>query len=277
MSTDELRDSEEFPQGYGDFRLISSDNVVFHFPPWFLSHMSPVFKDMLAMASNDEQRNSELRLTEDADTLDRFLRFCDPLKRILPLDMERVQPLLEAARKYQIPKIFEWMEERILMDMGKVNSPLMKIQEPMTILALATRFDLENLAKVALRELIKAPSKDFQTTVAFESHMFMHLFHLRQQRIKQMVDRVSNFHDLIKPAYTSCGQYQIHQELDYKIKRLIVALTDEPSWATLKQNANLWPQGCPTCPTFLSSSLLFQNWKVEILQEEMKMPELPPL
>ncbi|KAG8843685.1 hypothetical protein FRB91_003192 [Serendipita sp. 411] len=239
--------------------------------------MSPVFKDMLAMASNDEQRNSELRLTEDADTLDRFLRFCDPLKRILPLDMERVQPLLEAARKYQIPKIFEWMEERILMDMGKVNSPLMKIQEPMTILALATRFDLENLAKVALRELIKAPSKEFQTTVAFESHMFMHLFHLRQQRIKQMVDRVSNFHDLIKPAYTSCGQYQIHQELDYKIKRLIVALTDEPSWATLKQNANLWPQGCPTCPTFLSSSLLFQNWKVEILQEEMKMPELPPL
>ncbi|KAG8809325.1 hypothetical protein FRC17_003497 [Serendipita sp. 399] len=278
MSNVEMRNSEEFPPGYGDFRLISSDNVVFHFPPWFLSHMSPVFKDMLALATEDSQRTNELQMTEDAETLDRFLRFCDPLKKVLPLNLDKLQPLLEAARKYQVTKIFEWMEERILADVERVMTPApARIQDPMTVLALATRFDLENLARLALRELVKAPAKEFQTSMVFESDMFMHLFHLRQQRIKAMVDRVLAFHDAVKPAYTYCGQYQVHHELDYSIKRLVVALTEEPSWATLKRNGALWSTNCPACTNLLPAAQIFQGWKAEILEEEAKVPELPPL
>ncbi|KAG8796927.1 hypothetical protein FRC17_007904, partial [Serendipita sp. 399] len=104
------RYSEEFPAGYGDFNLVSSDGVVFSISRTFLSYVSPIFRDMLELGHNE----IELQVVEGSKILDQFLRFFDPLKNLLHIEWETVDALLEAARKYQVERIFTYWEQQVL-------------------------------------------------------------------------------------------------------------------------------------------------------------------
>ncbi|KAG8830479.1 hypothetical protein FRC20_008419, partial [Serendipita sp. 405] len=79
-----LSTSTEFPEGYGNFKLISNDGVAFHFPKFLLSYQSPVFEGMFAACSPNAASSNVLQLTEDSDTLDCFLRYLDPKKKFVP-------------------------------------------------------------------------------------------------------------------------------------------------------------------------------------------------
>ncbi|KAG8805655.1 hypothetical protein FRC18_006547 [Serendipita sp. 400] len=106
----DLRDSEEFPVGYGDIRLISSDQVIFHFQQWLLMYMSPVFKDMFTIGDAKESSNPpSVTLSEDSKTISMILRFIDPMKDNPALEFTILSHLLEAARKYQFGKIKDWV------------------------------------------------------------------------------------------------------------------------------------------------------------------------
>ncbi|KAG8776076.1 hypothetical protein FRC16_004634, partial [Serendipita sp. 398] len=97
--------SPEFPENYGDFRLISSDRVVFSFPRFLLAHVSPVFKDMLEIGTEYPMgQQAELRLAENFTTLDQLLRLLDPTKRPLPIHIDTIEGLLESAQKYQVER-----------------------------------------------------------------------------------------------------------------------------------------------------------------------------
>ncbi|KAG8847978.1 hypothetical protein FRB91_011282 [Serendipita sp. 411] len=106
----DLRDSEEFPVGYGDIRLISSDRVIFHFQQWLLMYMSPVFKDMFTIGNAKGSNNPpSVILSEDSKTLSMVLQFIDPMKDNPALEFTILSHLLEAARKYQFGKIKDWV------------------------------------------------------------------------------------------------------------------------------------------------------------------------
>jgi hypothetical protein len=50
--------SKEFPEGYGDFEFKSKDGVIFHFPRFLLSHVSPVFKDMFQLGDGAPKQDT---------------------------------------------------------------------------------------------------------------------------------------------------------------------------------------------------------------------------
>ncbi|KAG8797702.1 hypothetical protein FRC16_008597 [Serendipita sp. 398] len=106
--------SPDFPENYGDFRLISSDGVTFSFPRFLLAHVSPVFKDMLEIGTgNPMGQQAELRLAENFTTLDQLLRLLDPTKKPLPIHIDTIEGLLESAQKYQVERVFEYWEEQM--------------------------------------------------------------------------------------------------------------------------------------------------------------------
>lgn len=109
MTSDEsIGFSADFPPGYGDFEIQSSDNTVFSFPRGVLSHASPVFKDMFTFGdANTGDNQKPLVVTEDSTTIRNLLLYLDPLKESVELTKDTVGPFLEVAMKYQIPEIPE--------------------------------------------------------------------------------------------------------------------------------------------------------------------------
>ncbi|KAG8749790.1 hypothetical protein FRC14_001095 [Serendipita sp. 396] len=277
------RHSEEFPENYGDFQLVSSDGVVFSIPRIFLSHVSPVFRDMLNLGMESPNELAELQLTESSVTLDQLLRFFDPLKDPAPIDTKTVEPLLESARKYQIEHVFKyWEEQMVFRDEAK---QIAKVYSPLACLALACHFGRREMTRLALRELLRAPSKDFQTPTRtiIDSGMLSHLFQLRQARLTQMMERIVEVQEGIKKG-TRCRNG--HLDVVHSFLGLIIQLVDEPSWNTLQRNINSWSEcdgwgrsdhsGILTSSKCILSPIeLFEKWKPDILAEESKLPELP--
>ncbi|KAG8791989.1 hypothetical protein FRC17_008665, partial [Serendipita sp. 399] len=146
-----LRYSEEFPQGNGDFSLISSDGVVFTISRFLLSHVSPVFEDMLDLGTASSSQAAELQVTEDSETLDQLLRFFDPLKDPAPITLDTIEKFLEAARKYQVERVFKYWEEKMIV--RDESNQVVKISAPLTCLALADYFGRREMLRLALREL----------------------------------------------------------------------------------------------------------------------------
>jgi hypothetical protein len=97
--------SSDFPSGYGDFELKSSDNVIFSFPCGLLAHVSPIFKDMFALG--DPNQKEPLPLTENAEAIRQFLLYIDPLKESPKLTTGSMTAFVEVAKKYQVPMMLE--------------------------------------------------------------------------------------------------------------------------------------------------------------------------
>ncbi|KAG8851291.1 hypothetical protein FRC20_001787 [Serendipita sp. 405] len=265
-----VRQSQNFPANYGDFRFISSDGVIFNFPRFLLSHVSPVFKDKLERRNKNTSPESELRVTEDSFTLDQFLRFFDPNKKKLPLDMETMVRLLEAAGKYRVEQGFEYWEENMnIRHPQQVGS----IQQPMLCLALGSRFERQLATRLALRDLVKAPTDVIQqsTWIQVDGRMMSHLMLLRRDRVERMLLRLQEFQTGLN---AECGKK--HQDILKSIFTMLAQLVDEPSWSMLLRNQNLWATcDCGSGKSVLGSKELFFSWREGIMTEEAELPRLP--
>ncbi|CAG7850760.1 SubName: Full=Uncharacterized protein {ECO:0000313/EMBL:CCA78025.1} [Serendipita indica DSM 11827] len=171
------RPSKLFPPGYGDIKLITSDDIVFSFPRYLLSHCSSVFMDMLALGESD-QENPEVTVTEDSTTMDAVLRFLDPEKDILPLNPHSAPKILEAAHKYQLPRIMKWWAQEV------TAGP--ELENPMQCLALAELYGIRGVAKLALRALVIAPVAELEINLSFLGKSFSELIKLRSERIAKL-------------------------------------------------------------------------------------------
>lgn len=143
--------SQRFSEGYGDFQLVSSDSIVFHFPKFLLSHCSPVFRDMFAVGT---QTDKPLILSESALTIDALLRFLDPEQPLAPLNPNTIVSLLEAASKYDIPRVFSWWETEMET----------RIQAPLVSLALGLCYRRKHAVRLALRELTRVNVYELKVT-----------------------------------------------------------------------------------------------------------------
>jgi hypothetical protein len=160
--------------------------VVFHFPLFLLTHASPIFGDMQKIGKGVYQDAMPL-LSETYLTLEALLRLIDPAKDNPILDWKCVGPLLEAAEKYQIKRVFNWFEKEVTFTLSNDISIL---HHPILCLGLAERFGLRYLIKVALRQAVMMPIEHIKLSSYISARMVEHLFTLRTTRIKMLCDRL---------------------------------------------------------------------------------------
>ncbi|KAG8816186.1 hypothetical protein FRC19_000518 [Serendipita sp. 401] len=280
------RHSEEFPENYGDFQLISSDGVVFSISRFLLAYVSPVFKDVLELGEESSSGAAEIQLTESSVTLDQLLRFFDPLKDPAPIDTRTMGPLLESARKYQMEGVFKYWEDQMVY--RNVVKEIILVSSPLACFALASHFGRHEIARAALRELLRAPSRELQEPIStmVGGEVMYRLLQLRQARLHKMRDRIAQVQRSIQSG-TKCGN--AHVDVVHSLLELTLQLMDEPSWSTFRRNINAWSECRGTVSSrhilnheglldqgtcILSSADLFNIWKPEIVEEELTLPEL---
>ncbi|CAG8690157.1 1645_t:CDS:2, partial [Acaulospora colombiana] len=231
---------DEFPQGYGDFVFKSIDGVVFHFPLFLLSYVSPVFKDMFAIGEGD-QNQEMVTLAEDHATLEYFLRHIDPLKETPPLDWNCLSGALKAAEKYQVPVIFKWFEKEVAVSITATHYPT--LPNPMLYFAMARRYELRMTARLALRELIKCPISEVLGNPSVDSSLLKHVINLRGERTQKLIQVIHTTCPAmsiraIDRCYTHERSYNDH---DWKM-RVMQAVVTEPSWSAIESSV-----GKPAC------------------------------
>ncbi|CCA73445.1 hypothetical protein PIIN_07399 [Serendipita indica DSM 11827] len=280
MATENMKHSPEFPVGYGEFILISSDNVVFHFPHFLLGHVSPVFRDMFSLSSSEAVTGPpEVKLTEDSATIDHLLRFFDPNKKILPTEsLDQMVRLYEAAHKYQVQQVSDWLEREIqIIALSKRSK---EFSNPMQVLAVASRYRLPEVARVALRQLISAPSSAMQGDITVGSNLFGHLLHLREQRLRWYIqhldnwlkDRRQNFNEFFNSCH-DCERTLFNVQAQFF--PIIALLSSHPSHHTLRQY--LPPRGRDVCSRHNTDFLFYPLMKLvnAAVELEKELPNLP--
>lgn len=223
-----MRHSELFPEGYGDFVLKSSDGVIFHFPRYLLSHVSPVFKDMLEIC-NHTTGDEALSLTEDSVMLETLLLFIDPVKEARPLNWVTVEGFISVADKYQVGGIPKWFEREVgmerLYDRGMTS--------PMLCLGLAIRYRLPEVEKHALQHLVKCHVDQIELHPAVDSRFMVHLLKLRTERTRQLSEAIFEIEKNIQQA-PKRGSCYIHESDAYGWEYYATTLViDHPSWEEL--------------------------------------------
>ncbi|KAG8844830.1 hypothetical protein FRB91_002281 [Serendipita sp. 411] len=240
----DLRYSEEFPPGYGDIQLITRDRIVFHFHPWPLAHMSPIFRDMFRI--EDAHRGSStpsFTLPESSATISMILSFIDPIKDNPTLDFPILPQLLEAERKYQISKIKDWMIRWLNTRsvMAETTDAELDTQLAIELLEAGPTFDIPLLSQLALRVLIKAPASEILVPGLAGSKMFGHLMKLGAKRIDWFRQAlIGLLCGGAAPRRIHHGEFTIDDEVYRNICAAMIELTHavclEPSYACCERN-----------------------------------------
>ncbi|PVG01572.1 hypothetical protein CPB86DRAFT_79541 [Serendipita vermifera] len=185
--------STEFPSEYGDFELQSSDGIAFSFPRGILGHISPVFKDMFSIGiSNDSNSQQPLLLTEDSKTITEFLIYIDPLKDHPGFSINSVMPLLEAATKYQVPKIIDSFKKWAIKNASNLNFPCRKY--PILFISLAEKLNLPELGGVYMSYAAKGNKSclsflDYPLSVI----TIIQIMEVRAERTQILVEKLVKF------------------------------------------------------------------------------------
>ncbi|CAG8628833.1 4508_t:CDS:2 [Acaulospora colombiana] len=193
--------SIDFPLGYGDFELKSSDNVIFSFPRGILAHVSPVFKDMFSIGDTDGQ-HEPLNLTEDSKTIRQFLLYIDPLKYSPGFTLDTAESLIEAATKYQVAIMVETFENWAVTGSACIShdaksdvvsngsSPIKK--DPMLFLSLAEKFCLPEIGSISMRDAVVANKR--ATSISkypLNRTTIIQFVETRQERTRMLIEKVT--------------------------------------------------------------------------------------
>ncbi|PVF93745.1 hypothetical protein CPB86DRAFT_741916 [Serendipita vermifera] len=254
--------SKEFPQGYGDFVFKSMDGVVFHFPRFLLSHVSPVFKDMYAVG--DGAQNQEMvTLTEDHATLEYFLRHIDPAKDTPHLDWNCLPGALKAAEKYQVQTIFTWFEREVTLSLTATHYPT--LPNPMLYFAMARRYELRMTARLALRQLIKCSISEVMGNPNVDSSLLKHVINLRVERTQKLIQVIHTCPDYPFQVIGTC--YSHRNTLIWKISAM-QAVVAEPSWSAIVSSVEKLYQK-PSCACVTLGAAKDAKEKVEKMEDEL--------
>ncbi|KAG8793754.1 hypothetical protein FRC17_008402 [Serendipita sp. 399] len=260
-----LRDSEAFPPGYGDIRLVSSDRVVFHCHQWLLAYMSPVFRDMFGIGGASNSR--EVVLHEGSRILDLIFRTIDPKQENPMLDFDILPHYLEAGRKYQIDEVKKQANSWLVHNASTVDIEASKLDIAQTIdlLENGTAYGVPRLCQVGLRNLIKAPTKEVFISRLATSTLFEHLVKLRLERVEWFQNKLSWILGAgVDVKLLSSGEFKMKD-------RLTMGIALEPSHKCCMHN---WPV------TLKSAFVYNVEDKLNVLEKECAdleaaLPDLP--
>ncbi|PVG01575.1 hypothetical protein CPB86DRAFT_752864 [Serendipita vermifera] len=267
-SAPSIKISPEFPTGYGDFEILSSDNVVFSFPRGILVHVSPVFKDMFSFGANsDAEKREPLRLTDNASTIKQLLLFNDPLRDPVKITTDTVSSFLEGAMKYQISRMLSAFEKWALSSDGSLHYSHKK--EPVILLSLAERLGLQELGSTVLCQLIKSPKKfilayssSISRTTAIqilENRMertewlharFMRLIGIPLSQMEKGIPDGEQRHSIYAYSQFSGRDRTCPAclgSLHGLVTRVVVGLHSEPSWSSIGMESKKLDFKCDKC------------------------------
>jgi hypothetical protein len=267
------RYSTNFPHGYGNFEVISSDNVIFSFPRGVLEHVSPVFKDMFAIGITEElNREGPLPLVEHAETIEGFLLYIDPLKDTPDFTIDSAVSLVEAATKYQVPRMVDAFEK--WAKKTKSGCAAMKT-EPALFLSIAERFCLPEIGATAMASIAKAD----KTCVSLSKYplttmTIVQIMEVRAKRAHYLVEELEKFIKSKIPDIKPKQQNPRNQEpamgsqfclvcfkaLHDLLIRTVIRLQEDPSWSSfLSEGSNRVGLDCRGCGTNLWSEICYKR------------------
>ncbi|CAG8513848.1 12920_t:CDS:2, partial [Acaulospora colombiana] len=236
--------SSEFPPGYGDFNIQSSDNVVFSFPRGVLSHALPMFKDMFAFGDAETSENQiPLIISENATTINQLLLYLDPLKDPAELTAETVHPkfksktsnansvfarfsyhyqqvfdvccVWEVAIKYQVPGMQQRFEKMVI---GKDrNLQGLFAQEPMLVLSVAEKFNLSKIGDITMSFVARAPQdRVFTTKYPLTPLTVMQIMELRTERGRLLSEKFQGYLKDKSVSVKYGGSHPKHHDIFYE-------------------------------------------------------------
>lgn len=188
MSTTQAQASTHFPEGYGDFCIQSSDNVLFYFLRAILSHVSSVFRDMFTLPNEPNTRTAPLKIAEPSKTTELFLTHLDPNLLTPNIDPDTVEDLVHMADKYQTNVILHWFEREALIRQGLTKATLQEAYittHPMATLSISVDCNLEKIIGVATKEALGHDWTDLPPSfISRYPNLYCKLSRERNERIK---------------------------------------------------------------------------------------------
>jgi hypothetical protein len=274
MSESTLEVSKKFPEGYGDFALQSSDDIVCYFPRHILSHVSPVFQDMFNVNNHSDQRNAtpqSVPLTELSSTVELFLIHLDPNALAPHIDPKTIEELMVMAHKYQTNVIIRWFEQEVFVQRAANNDQ--KAQgsflstHPALTLSLASRLDLTRTRDLAMAERLGCSSDlvadGINTLPNATYRAIIRHRKLRIQRYEKWIDLLAIGGD---PREVPITCIRCSSKATW-ILRMSRSVQNSPSWSSFSKAY----YGDGKCYGLWAASLL-SGWAAVARKEESVLP-----
>ena len=186
-----------------DIILISrqeDDPVQFHVHKCILASASPFFADMFSLPQSprpsDETHLPIIPMSESRPVIAALLQSIYPVEDPKIDSLDELVPILAAATKYDITPVIS-MLGKILVSLPFVET------EPARVYAIASRFDMEEEAKIASKytlnvNLLEAPLSDDLKYIT--AHSYIRLLSLHRRRVDAAVAMLK------PPQYVMCIQ-----------------------------------------------------------------------
>ena len=149
-----------FDDTRADVILRSSNGVDFCVFKIILSLASPIFADMFSIPSPSPASSETFRdklpvvmLSEDSIVLDLALRRCYPIRCPELVELRDAHALLEFERKYQVDALNPPLTHYLMSAVER---------DPVSAYILATKYQYEDVAKIAARSCLKLPISKFR-------------------------------------------------------------------------------------------------------------------
>jgi len=183
--------SNYFYASDADLILRSSDPATdFHVHRLILSLASPFFHHMFQLPQppcDDNLQPPVVNVSETMDIIEALLRIIYPgMPDPTFDDFDRLILVLHAAVKYDMPSAIDSLRKRLVAEQFVTRWP-------MRVYAIATRYDLEEEAKIASRHtlsvnLIDCPlSEELKYITAFSYHRLLVLHHARARAAQEVL------------------------------------------------------------------------------------------
>lgn len=274
--------SSKFPEGYGDFAIQSSDDVICYFPSQIISHVSCVFRDMFKSAGPQDQKEpTPVKVTEPIDILELFLLHNDPSFVTPALDLDTVGDLLRMADKYQVDKFITWFEQevtfqRVIMDSPTIQMPPF-ISHPWLILTIAAQNNLVKVGRMAMKELVGSDYQELAGwTKLFSPCISSEIYRLRNHRLERYYPYIATLANdrggvpsqLCDKCAEKKGQW---------IYGIMKAVQTKPSWKSFSsayEDIQACGKGCGIVWSKVYSDNI-PEWRASAEQQESELPAWP--
>jgi hypothetical protein len=276
-----MRVSGIFNAQFGDLALQSSDGTFFYVPRALLQLSSKPFATAIE-AEATAGSNTAIQVQTTSDALELLLTFIHPgVPNPIIHDLPTLTELVRIAKQYEMEFVISSLRACFLNNRpGKRSTeeqPLVKA-EPLASLAVAYSFELHDVARAALRELVK---QDLGAQLrAARGHdiplsLVEVIFKLREDRVRWYRDKLLWLCDIVANQIYSSSMRQNREDFIAWKAESLEAISAGPNLETLKARhalaihlrlthvTNTWSQMC--------------SWEIEALKMESTLPDLGPL
>lgn len=148
--------------------------------------------DLFSLPQASEQDIQTIPMTETRDVLDAVLRFIYPIPDPTISSLDNLVNVLNAAVKYDLTSVIHSLRTQLVL-------PRFVAKEPSRVYAIATRYELEDEARIASKytlnlQILDGPlSDDLKYITAYSYHRLLDLHRKRAKAAQALIKLPENF------------------------------------------------------------------------------------